>query len=170
VKENVKKKFDLVAVGGTFDEFHKGHRALLTKAFEVGNHVLVGLCADEFAKELRKPHEVATYEERLKELKEFLKKLGVLDRAEIVPLHDPYGITLSNTSLNAIVVSKETEPRAHEINRKRVAKGLPSLNVVVIRMVPAENHVSISTTRIRRKEIDREGYLLKPLKASKRHA
>jgi len=157
----VKKKFDMVAVGGTFDEFHKGHRALLIKAFEVGNHVLVGLCADAFARELRKPHKVATYNERLEELKKFLEKLGVLDRADIVPLHDPYGPTLSSTSLDAIVVSEETEPRAHEINRKRVAKGLPPLNVVVIRMVPAENHVSISTTRIRWKEIDREGRLLK---------
>jgi len=158
----VKKKFDVVAVGGTFDEFHKGHRALLIKAFEVGNHVLVGLCADDFARELRKPHEVANYNERLEELKKFLEKLGVLGRAEIVPLHDPYGPTLSNTSLDAIVVSRETEPRAHEINKKRIAKGLPPLNVVVIRMVPAENHVSISTTRIRQREIDREGRLLKP--------
>lgn len=170
MKENVKKKFDMVAVGGTFDEFHKGHRALLVKAFEVGNHVLVGLCADEFARELRKPHEVATYEERLKELKEFLEKLGVLGRAEIIPLHDPYGVTLSSTSLDAIVVSKETEPRAHEINKKRAAKGLPPLEVFVIEMIPAENHVSISTTRIRQREIDREGRLLKRVKASKRHA
>lgn len=170
MKENVKKKFDMVAVGGTFDEFHKGHRALLIKAFEVGNHVLVGLCADEFAKEIRKPHEVATYEERLKELKEFLEKLGGLDRAEIIPLHDPYGVTLTNTRLDAIVVSRETEPRAHEINKKRTAKGLQPLEVVVIDMVPAENHVSISTTRIRLKEIDREGCLLRHVKASKRHA
>jgi len=158
----MKRKFEAVAVGGTFDEFHKGHRALLLKAFEVGNHVLVGLCADEFARELRKPHEVATYEERLKELKNFLEKLGVLGRAEIIPLNDPYGPTLSSTRLDAIVVSKETEPRANDINRKRIAKGLPPLNVVVIRMVPAENHVSISTTRIRQREIDREGRLLKP--------
>ncbi len=152
----------MVAVGGTFDEFHRGHRALLLKAFEVGNYVLIGLCTDEFARELRKPHEVATYEERLKELEDFLRKHGVLSRAEIIPLHDPYGPTLSNTSLDAIVVSEETEPRAHEINKKRIAKGLPPLSIVVIRMVPAENHVSISTTRIRRREIDREGRLLKP--------
>ncbi|RLI19385.1 phosphopantetheine adenylyltransferase, partial [Candidatus Bathyarchaeota archaeon] len=32
---------------------------------------------------------------------------------------------------------------------------------VVIDMVPAENHIPISTTRIRRGEIDREGNLLK---------
>jgi pantetheine-phosphate adenylyltransferase len=30
------EQFDLVATGGTFDEIHAGHRALLTKAFKVG--------------------------------------------------------------------------------------------------------------------------------------
>ncbi|MEM2935638.1 MAG: hypothetical protein QW231_00480 [Candidatus Bathyarchaeia archaeon] len=58
-------------------------------------------------------------------------------------------------------MSQETESRAHEINEKRKARGLPPLAIIVIEMVPAENHVSISTTRIRYGEIDREGRLLK---------
>jgi len=156
----MKRKFETVAVGGTFDEFHKGHRALLMKTFEVGNRVLIGLCTDEFAKKLWKPHKVAPYEGRLEELKEFLRKQGVLDRAEITPLSDPYGVTLSEGCVEAIVVSKETEPRAHEINEKRKAMGLPPLHVVIIDMVPAENHISISTTRVQWGEIDREGHLL----------
>ena len=154
-------KFKIVAVGGTFDEFHKGHRALLMKAFEVGDRVLIGLCSDDFAKRLMKPHRVATYEERLEELKKFLRRHGWLDQAEIFPLHDPYGVTLSSGCVEAIVVSRETEPRAHEINEKRRAKGLPPLHIVVIEMVPAENHVPISTTRIRQGAIDHEGHLLK---------
>lgn len=157
----VKKRFEAVAVGGTFDEFHKGHRALLLKAFEVGNRVLIGLCTDDLAMKLWKPHKVATYEKRLEELKDFLRRKGLLDRAEIMPLNDPYGVTLSSGCVEAIVVSRETEPRAHEINEKRRAKGLSPLGVAVIEMVPAENHVSISTTRIRRREIDREGRLLR---------
>ena len=156
----MKRKFQTVAIGGTFDELHKGHRALLLKAFEVGNRVLIGLCTDDLAKKLWKPHKVATYEERLKELKNFLRKESILDRAEIMPLNDPYGVTLSRGCVEAIVVSRETEARAHEINEKREARGLPPLHVVVIEMVPAQNHVSISTTRIRRGEIDREGRLL----------
>jgi len=151
----------VVAVGGTFDEFHKGHRALLMKAFEVGNRVLIGLCSDDFARKLRKPHKVAAYEERLEDLKDFLRRHGMLDRAEVIPLHDPYGVTLSSGCLNAIVVSRETEPRAYEINEKRRARGLPPLDIVVVEMVPAEDHVPISTTRIRRREIDREGRVLK---------
>ena len=154
------QKFKTVLVGGTFDELHKGHKALLMKAFEVGDRVIIGLSTDGLARKLKKNHEVATYKERLKELKVFLKKQGVLHRAKILPLKTPYGITLSKGCADALVVSRETEPRAKEINEKRKAKGLQPLHVVVIEMVPAENHVPISTTRIRRREIDREGRLL----------
>ena len=156
------KRFKAVAVGGTFDQFHKGHLALLMKAFEVGEHVLIGLSSDEFARELRKPHKVASYEERLSDLKSFLKGHGLLDRAEIVTLHDPYGVTLSEGCVEAIVVSRETEPTAREINEKRRSRRLQPLEIIVIEMVPAENHAPISTTRIREGEIDREGRLKKP--------
>jgi pantetheine-phosphate adenylyltransferase len=161
----LEKKFKNVAVGGTFDEFHKGHRALLMKAFEVGEKVLVGLSSDEFAEKLRrqKNHVIACYEKRLAELKEFLKQHNFLERAEIIPLTDAYGVTLSQECLDALVVSRETEYMAQEINKKRGKKGLKPLKIIVIEMVPAENCVPISTTRIRHGEIDREGHLLKML-------
>ena len=147
-------------MGGTFDEFHKGHRALLKKAFEVGNCVLIGLCADDFVKKLGKPHKIAPYEKRLEELKSFLRKRGVLARVEIVSLNDSYGVTVSRNSLDAIVVSKETEPRAHEINEKRRSQGRPPLEIVVIDMILAEDYFPISSTRIWLMEIDHEGHLL----------
>jgi pantetheine-phosphate adenylyltransferase len=155
------QKFERVIVGGTFDELHKGHKALLMKAFDVGNHVIIGLSTDKLARQLKKNHGVAPYSERLRELKDFLKKQGVLKRAEIVPLETPYGITLSKGCAEALVVSKETEPRAREINQKRKARGLQPLHLIVMEMIQAENHMPISTTRIKKKEIDREGRLLK---------
>ena len=154
------EKHRVVAVGGTFDEFHKGHRALLKKAFEVGDRVLIGLCSDDFVEKLKKPHRIASYDQRLEELKRFLRKRAVLERAEIIPLNDPYGVAVSKNRLDAIVVSKETEPRAYEINEKRRSKGLPSLKVFVINMILAEDYFPISSTRIWLEEIDREGHLL----------
>jgi len=154
------KKFKTVAVGGTFDEFHKGHRALILKAFEVGDHVLIGLSTDELAQRLGKPHKVSTYDFRLEELKGFLRREGLLERAEIMPLHDAYGVTLSKGCIEALIVSRETEKTAEEINKKREAKGLEPLSIIVIDMVPAYNIKPISTTRIRRGEIDREGQKL----------
>jgi len=160
----VKRKFRIVGIGGTFDEFHKGHRSLIEKAFEIGDLVWIGLSTDEFAKKLRKEHEIASYKNRKKELQRFLKERGLLSRSRITPLGDPYGPAVTSREIEAIVVSRETEPGAHKINLLRVKNGLPPLHVIVIDMVPAENHVPISTTRIRRGEIDREGRLLRKRK------
>jgi cytidyltransferase-like protein len=155
------KKFRKVAVGGTFDELHRGHRALLVKAFEIGERVMIGLCSDEFAEKLNKPHVTAPYEERLKELKAFLNDSGYSRKAEIIPLNDPYGPTLTESCIEALVVSEETRPTALKINEKRRKAALPPLKIVTIKMVPAENRAPISTTRIRKGEIDREGHLLR---------
>jgi cytidyltransferase-like protein len=154
-------KFRKVAVGGTFDELHKGHKVLLIKAFEIGERVMIGLCSDEFAEKLGKPHVTAPYGERLKELKAFLSNLGLSERAEIIPLNDPFGPTIAESCIEALVVSEETRPTALRINEKRSEAGLLPLTIVTINMVPAENRAPISTTRIRRGEIDREGHLLK---------
>lgn len=160
--KSLRRKLKLIAVGGTFDEFHKGHRALLLKAFESGEYVLIGVSADNLVQKMMKPHLVATYNVRVEELKGFLRKNGLLDRATIVPLHDSYGVTLTNEKLKGLVVSRETENVATEINRKRKATGLRTLEVIAIDMIPAENNTPISTTRIRNLEIDREGHILKP--------
>lgn len=155
------KRFRTVAVGGTFDQLHRGHKTLLQKAFEVGQKVLIGLCSDEFVSKMKKPHAAAPYDQRLEDLKIFLLIHGWLDRAKIVSLNDPYGATLSKGRVEALVVSKETEPTADIINDKRKKMSLPPLQIVVIEMVPSENHAPISTTRIRLGEIDRDGHVLK---------
>ena len=154
------KKFNTVAMGGTFDMFHRGHRTLIRKGFEFGNNVIIGLCSDAFLQILRKPHGIAPYAQRLEELKTFLKKNDFLERARIIPLNDAYGVTLTDKRIDAIVVSAETEPRAHEINEKRKTLGMPLLPIVVVKMVLSEDHYPISSTRIWFEEIDREGNLL----------
>jgi pantetheine-phosphate adenylyltransferase len=155
------KKFKKVAVGGTFDELHRGHKALLDKAFEVGECVVIGLTSDSFAAKMGKPHKTDSYTERLEELKAFLKESGLADRAEIVPLNDPYGLTLTGKGIDALVVSKETEKTALKINEQRKQSKLTPLKIITISMVPAENKTPISTTRIRGGEIDRNGCLIK---------
>ncbi len=155
------KRFKTVGVGGTFDELHKGHRKLLLRAFESGERVIIGLSSDEFIREMGKPHATASYPERLKELEEFLKVQNLRDRAEIIKIDDPSGGVLSpNNPIQALVVSRETELIARKLNDKRHEMGLSTLQIIVIGMVPSDNHVLISTTRIRRGEIDREGHVL----------
>jgi len=43
------KRFDLVAMGGTFDVIHKGHVTLLSGAFSISTKVIIGLTGDEMA-------------------------------------------------------------------------------------------------------------------------
>lgn len=155
------KKFRKVAVGGTFDELHRGHKKLLEKAFEIGEKVIIGLTSDDFVSRMGKPHKTASYNERLKELKAFLDELGVAGEFEIILLDDPYGATLSCEGLEALVVSEETKKTALKINEKRSQAGFSPLEIITISMVPAENYTPISTTRIRGGEIDRNGRLLK---------
>ena len=158
----MQKRFKTVGVGGTFDELHKGHRSLLMKAFEVGEHVMIGMSSDAFVQRLKKPHVTARYEQRLKEVRSFLNEKGLLKKARIIPIDDAFGgVLLSHGPIEALVVSRETEPTARSINEKRKEREMPQLKIIVIDMVPSENDSAISTTRIREGEIDREGHLLK---------
>jgi len=83
-----------------------------------------------------------------------------LERAEIIPLNDAYGITLSDKRIDAIVVSEETEPRARQINEKRKSMGMSPLQIITVKMILSEDRYPISSTRIWFEEIDREGHLL----------
>ena len=157
------KKYREVAVGGTFDVLHRGHKALLSKAFEVGEKVVIGLSSDESVAKMGKPHITANFTERKKDLASYLAEMGLIDMAEIVPLKDPYGLTIKGQGLEALVVSKETAKTASSINEARQKAGIPPLEIVAVDMVQAENSTPISTTRIRRGEIDRNGHMLKSI-------
>ncbi|MDH5770363.1 MAG: phosphopantetheine adenylyltransferase [Candidatus Bathyarchaeota archaeon] len=150
-------EFKRVVIGGTFYKLHKGHRALIKKALEVGELIFIGLTTDEMAKKMIKGHSVGDFEERKRGLEIFLREMKALDRAQIFPINDPYGPTLVIEDLDAIVVSPETVKRAKEINLLRRKNGLKPLKIVVIRMVLAEDNLPISTARILSGEITEEG-------------
>jgi pantetheine-phosphate adenylyltransferase len=155
------KQFKKVAVGGTFDELHNGHKALLSKAFEIGDHVVIGLTSDALVSEMQKPHLTASYEERLKGLEVYLSERRLWSRTKVVMLLDSHGSSVRDPEIEALVVSEETKPTAEKINERRKKAGLPLLTIATVSMVPSQNCSPISTTRIRRGEMDREGRLLK---------
>ena len=144
-----------LAVGGTFDCLHAGHRQLLHTAFAYGERVVIGLTSDKMAC----AKGASAYEERLAELRRFLEEEGYADRAEIVELNDPHGSATSDPELEGIVVTEETLARAEEINRIRERMGLRRLEILVVPLLLAEDGVPLSSERIRRGEVDREGRL-----------
>ena len=145
------KKYDKVAVGGTFDKFHDGHKKLLSTAFEIANNVEIGVTSDAFG---CLKGDIDSCKVRMKNLKSFFKDYS---NFIIVPLDDPYGTTIYDSDFDAIVVSEETEPTAVEINKIRVSKGMNPIDIVVVSFVLAYDGTPISSTRIRRGEINKNG-------------
>ena len=109
-----------VAVGGTFQPLHDGHKMLLRKAYELSDNVDIGLTSDDMARSMR-TRPVKNFEEREKALREWIEKeIGV--EPNIFEINDPYGPTL-NEDYDYIVVSAETFPAAIKINEMRVENG-----------------------------------------------
>ena len=146
-------------MGGTFDILHIGHEALLTQASKIGDKILVGLTTDERAKKGRNANFLNSYAIRKRNLESLLDSLGFLDKFEIVPLNDYWGPSVIDEDFEAIVVSGETKSTADIINKIRSKEGRNELQIVVVPMIKAFDGKYISSSRIRKKEIDSEGNL-----------
>ncbi len=145
-------QFKLVAMGGTFDVLHRGHRQLLKQAFEVGRKVMIGVSSEIFVRRLHKPHKVDSYARRERDLAHLLARLKLRPRATIVPLQDRFGPTVTDPHIQALVVSRRTIKTAYEINAKRKSRGLKPLAIIPIDLILADDQRPISSTRIRREE------------------
>ena len=156
------EQFDLVATGGTFDEIHAGHRELLTRAFSLGRSVLIGVSSDNFAASKKGKNRLRhRFETRVERLVQFIHDEFGNVNFEIKELNDDFGPTSLDRNLQALVVSEETEPKGHEINRIRSSKGFDPLVIVTVTMLKAEDGRPLSSSRIRYGEIDRNGRVLR---------
>jgi len=143
-----------VCLGGTFNTLHKGHEALLARAFGLGDFVLIGLVSDGFAGTF-KGRPIQPYEERERALRQHIET-NHHSNFDIRPLDDAVG-PAGNGDYDAIVVSRDTLPGAENINRVRAANGLKELDVVVIDMVLADDGSPISATRVEAGETGADG-------------
>lgn len=148
-------KYKNVAVGGTFDNFHKGHEKLLDEAFAIGQNVLIGVTSDEFGGE---KGNIDPCSKRISKLEEFLQKFK--SRYIVKRLEEPYGPTIYDPEIDAIVVSRETKPTADRINEIRREKGMKPLEIFTIDWVLADDGKPVSSSRIRNGEIDRDGKII----------
>jgi len=147
-----------VALGGTFDPIHDGHRALFRRAFGIGD-VTVGLTSDDLATETRHvERHVRPFDERRADLEVELAELAApYGRAfEVAPLTEPTGIAVE-PQFDDLVVSPETKPGGDRINEIRDERGLAPLDVHVVPHVRAQDGGIISSTRIVAGEIDERG-------------
>ncbi|WP_049925816.1 phosphopantetheine adenylyltransferase [Halopiger goleimassiliensis] len=147
-----------VALGGTFDPVHDGHRKLFERAFELGD-VTVGLTSDDLAPETRSvDRPIRPFDERRQALEDELESIAPdYDRTfEVRKLESPTGIA-TEPQFDYLVVSPETKDGGERINEIRQERGHDPLEIVVVPHVLADDGDIISSTRIVQGEIDEHG-------------
>lgn len=150
-----------VAMGGTFDILHDGHKALLDAAFAPRpERVLIGLTTDRFARESRS--EVHPYAVRERALRRHLQARG-RKAFTIEPIDDAFGPADDRPDLDVLVVSAERAHVGKALNDARAEKGLRALEVRAVPMVVAQDGLPIQARRIRAGTIDARGRRLTPV-------
>lgn len=139
------------AVAGTFDVLHDGHRALIRRAFEISDDVVVGITSDRMASKGR--DEYIPMEIRRRELEAFLNTLG---RYTLFELDDIYGPDEIMDDVQVLVVSEETLPNGNLLNERRVSRGLEPMELSVVPLVRSGDS-KISSSAILRGEYGRSG-------------
>ncbi|PIU36550.1 hypothetical protein COT02_05500 [Candidatus Roizmanbacteria bacterium CG07_land_8_20_14_0_80_34_15] len=161
------QKFNHVVLGGTFDRFHLGHKKLLTKAFEVGKKITIGIATEEIYKNKFLSETIESFDIRQKNINNYINYHLSNDRAKMVkmiPFSEFTGGADRIKEIDAIVVSRETFPNALKINELRKENRLRPMTIVIIEDVLAEDGKLINSERIRAGEIDYNGlsYALLP--------
>jgi phosphopantetheine adenylyltransferase len=195
-----------VAVGGTFDHLHAGHKLLLTAtALALDPNfpqsrlnrraITIGITGDEMLVNKKYAEYLETWEERWRGVWTFLEsiidfsppgaKVTKIERVsnpgpngkyvritaspdldvKFVQISDPFGPTITDESITALVVSKETRSGGQAVNAEREKRGLPKLEIFEVDVLESgeykdrsdaseESFASkISSTEIRRRRM-----------------
>ena len=193
-----------VAVGGTFDHLHLGHKLLLSATVfipeptaEKPRHITIGITGDDLLVNKKFASQVGSWEARQAETAAFVESILVFapdipsikttevrndakpnGKAIVVhygnqlsvnycQINDPFGPTITDESISAIIISKETRAGGKAVNDKRSEKGWKELEVFEVDVLDASEkeeqatktesfEAKISSTEIRRRLAERE--------------
>ncbi|KAJ2371107.1 hypothetical protein IW150_004747 [Coemansia sp. RSA 2607] len=144
-----------VAVGGTFDHLHVGHKILLTAtALAATRRVVCGISADALLENKKHKEFLEPYRKRELNVLLFLRKIRRDIIVELVPISDPYGPTATDSTIEALVVSQETLSGSSALNVRRRENGLAPMELMSIDLITTgeksdspdhDEHASVSS-------------------------
>ena len=141
---------NLVAIGGTFDNLHAGHKRLLSAAARVCVGTLtVGVTSDKYLaqKNKRFGEMIEPIDVRLARVKQFLARINPDLSVDAVSIDDGAGPTITRPEIEAIIASTETLKGCRWINEKRREKGWAPLQIITVARTDESN---LSSTAIRK--------------------
>ncbi len=146
-----------VVLGGTFDHFHAGHRDLLAFAFSRGEKVTLGLTKASMNRKKEYSSEIQSFQIRKSQIVTFSATIERDKDLHIIPIADIFGSTLTDPTLQAIIVTPHTKKSAEYINSKRTEIGLHPLSIELCPLRTNEQGDVICSSGIRGGAIDRDG-------------
>ncbi|KAF7440633.1 hypothetical protein PC9H_000979 [Pleurotus ostreatus] len=132
--------YPVVALGGTFDHLHAGHKILLSMGAWIASEKLIAGVTDDALlgsksnKDLLQPLPV-----RISRILQFLRLFNPHIHYDVVPINDVYGPTGWDPNVQGLVVSKETLGGAAAIAKHREAHSLPALQTFVIDVISSSD-------------------------------
>ncbi|KAG8963110.1 hypothetical protein FRC03_003386 [Tulasnella sp. 419] len=136
VLKNVADSYPVVALGGTFDHLHAGHKILLTmSAWIATEKVIVGVTDDVLLVNKSNKHIMEPLAERIENVRRFLNLIKPGLTYDVVAIQDVYGPTAWDPNVQALVVSKETLSGAEAVRKKREEESFPALQNFVIDVI-----------------------------------
>ncbi|XP_077594815.1 bifunctional coenzyme A synthase [Stigmatopora nigra] len=138
-----------VVVGGTFDRLHGAHKTLLNMSCLLATRrLLIGVSDEGMLKKKVLKELIQPYDLRVERIQEFLRDVKPSLQVEIVPLGDPFGVSVVDPLLRCIVVSEETRKGGEAVNRKRIENGLPPLVLHEIQLLKDVHHTETEEEKI----------------------
>lgn len=123
-------------MGGTFDRLHLGHKILLSVAALCAQRRLVcGITHSALLEQKENAELLESLALRTVVVEQFLEAVKPELTYALPPIEDPYGPSIVDRDLQAIVVSRETVSGGDACSNKRQENGLNSLVVVAIELV-----------------------------------
>lgn len=161
-------QYQKAVLGGTFDRLHSGHKAFLKFALSFSQQLIVGVTSDDYAKNHKKISNVLPFSKRVSELQAFFDDEGAGQRVELVKIEKNEIPDEYQSTVDVIVSTTETLRGAEALNRQRKKTGFTPLPIAPYSLQNRSSGKAISSTDIRKGEIDRKGieYLTDQMKYS----